>query len=56
MNVEKTVEFILSTQADVAVQLADLTKKQARTDRQIHGLQVLVKAGMKMLVKTQQIS
>jgi hypothetical protein len=34
--------------------LADLTKKQARTDRQIHGLQVLVKTGMKMLVKTQQ--
>jgi hypothetical protein len=56
MNVEKTIEFILSTQADVAVQLADLTKKQARTDRQIHGLQVLVKAGMKMLAKTQQIS
>jgi flagellar motility protein MotE (MotC chaperone) len=54
MNVEKTIEFILSTQADTAVQLADLTKKQARTDRQIHGLQVLVKTGMKMLAKTQQ--
>src|SRR5260370_42362754 len=47
MNVEKTIEFILSN-------MAELTVKQARTDRQIHGLQVLVKTGMKMLAKTQQ--
>jgi hypothetical protein len=34
MNVEKTIEFILSTQTDTAVQLADLTKKQpGRTGR-----------------------
>ena len=38
----------------MSAQLADLTVKQARTDRQIHGLQVLVKTGMKMLVKMQQ--
>jgi peptidoglycan hydrolase CwlO-like protein len=46
MDVEKTMKFIVRT-------LADLTVKQARTDRKIHGLQVLVKTGMRMLVKTQ---
>src|SRR5882672_7795497 len=40
------MEFIVNN-------LADLTVKQARTDRQIHGLQTLVKTGMRMLVKTQ---
>ena len=46
MNIEKTMEFIVNN-------LADLTVKQARTDRQIHGLQILVKTGMRMLVKVQ---
>src|SRR5260370_11987644 len=54
MTVEKTITFIQSTQAGVSAQLADLNVKQARKDRQIHGLQVLVKTGMKMLVRMQQ--
>jgi hypothetical protein len=53
MNIEKTMEFIVSNLADLTVKQAELTVKQARTDRQIHGLQVLVKTGMRMLVKTQ---
>ena len=43
MDVEKTMEFILDTLADVGV-------KQARTDRQIHGLQTLAKIGMRQIV------
>ena len=54
MDVEKTIQLILSTQADTSSQLADLTRKQARTDRQIYGLQVLVKTGMRMLVIIQR--
>ena len=53
MNIEKTMEFIVSNLADLTVKQAELTVKQARTDRQIHGLQVLVKTGMRTLVKTQ---
>jgi hypothetical protein len=53
MNIEKTMEFIVTNLADLTVKQAELTMKQARTDRQIHGLQVLVKTGMRMLVKTQ---
>jgi hypothetical protein len=48
MNIEKTMEFIVSNLADLTLKQADLTVKQARTDRQIHGLQVLVKTGMRM--------
>ena len=43
MNVEKTMEFILENLADVAV-------KQARSERQIHGIQNLVKIGMRQLI------
>jgi hypothetical protein len=38
MNIEKTMEFIVSNLADLTVKQAELTVKQARTDRQIHGL------------------
>ena len=47
MNVEKTIEFILEN-------MSDLTVKQARTDRQIRGLQTIVKTGMRMLAKMQE--
>jgi hypothetical protein len=43
MDVEKTMEFILQNLADVAV-------KQARSERQIHGIQNLLKIGMRQLV------
>jgi len=40
---EKQMEFILENLADVAA-------RQARSERQIHALQAIVKTGMKMLV------
>jgi hypothetical protein len=43
MNVEKTMEFILENLGDVAV-------KQARSERQIHSIQNLLKIGMRQLV------
>ena len=58
MDIERTMEFILSNlaavtasqqQAEVRAQQADL--RAARTDRQIRGLQTLVKIGMRQLVK-----
>ena len=51
MDVEKTMEFILENLADVGVTLAELGVKQARTERQIHGLQTLAKMGVRQLVK-----
>ena len=47
MDVERTMEFILEN-------LADLGVKQARTDRQMRGLQTIVKTGMRMLGKMQE--
>ena len=47
MDVERTMEFILEN-------LADLGVKQARTDRQMRGLQTIVKTGMRMLAKMQE--
>lgn len=53
MDLEKTMEFITETLADVGVKLGDLGTKQARTDRQMRGLQTIVKTGMRMMVKLQ---
>ena len=54
MDLERTMEFITENLADVSVKLGDPATKQARTDRQMRGLQTLVKTGMLMLAKQQQ--
>lgn len=54
MDLEKTMEFIVDNLADVSVKLGDLATKQARAERQMRGLQTLVKTGTKMMVKLQQ--
>lgn len=54
MDIEKTLVFITENLADVSVKLGDLATKQARTDRQMRGLQTIVKTGMRMLAKLQE--
>ena len=47
MDLERTMHFIVDN-------LAAVTAAQQRTERQIHGLQTLVKIGMRGLVKLEQ--
>jgi septal ring factor EnvC (AmiA/AmiB activator) len=50
MDVEKTIEFILETLADSAAWRAETERRMARTDRQIHGIQTLLKMGARQLI------
>ena len=54
MDVERTTQFILDNLAAVAAAQQQAEVRAARTDRQIHGLQTLVKIGMRRLVKLEQ--
>jgi hypothetical protein len=62
MDVEKTIEFILETQAKFEAgleqfreetnrRIAEGERQAARHERQMRGLQKLTKMGMRMLVK-----
>ena len=65
MNIERTIEFILSqqakTEANLAqvsenqaktdVRLAALSESQAKTDRQVKAIAALVQAGMKRVIR-----
>jgi chromosome segregation ATPase len=50
MDVEKTIEFILETLADTAAWRAETERRLARNDRQIHGIQTLLKIGARQLI------
>jgi len=54
MKMERTMQFIVENMAAVTVnqQRADL--RMARMERQLKGIQTIVKTGMKMLVKLEQ--
>ena len=43
MDLEKTMELITDNLAGVSVNLGRLARNQARTDRQMRGLQAIVK-------------
>jgi peptidoglycan hydrolase CwlO-like protein len=47
MNIERKMDFIVEN-------LAALTVSQQKTDRQMRGLQTLVKTGMRMLIDLQR--
>jgi hypothetical protein len=47
MNIERRMEFIVEN-------LAALTVSQQKTERQMRGLQTLVKTGMRIVIKMQQ--
>ena len=65
MDVERTIEFILEQQSQMAThmlqadarlgkidaRLAEIAEYQAKTDKQILAIAVLVKAGMKRLLR-----
>src|ERR1700680_1966705 len=54
MDIERTMEFVLENLASVAASQQALAASQKKTDRQIHGLQTVVKTGMRMLVRLEQ--
>jgi hypothetical protein len=54
MDLERAQEFIIATLADVVERQQVAEVRAARTDRQIRGLQDMVKTGVKMLVRVQQ--
>ncbi|HTP36449.1 MAG TPA: hypothetical protein VMJ75_29945 [Candidatus Acidoferrales bacterium] len=51
MDVERTIEFILESQATTAVQIGKLAENDARMMRRIDGLTKLVQIGMRQLNK-----
>jgi tRNA U38,U39,U40 pseudouridine synthase TruA len=54
MDIERTMRFIIDNLAAVTAAQQQAEVRAARTDRQIHGLQTLVKIGMRRLVKLEQ--
>jgi len=54
MDIERTMQFIIDNLATVTAAQQQAEVRAARTDRQIHGLQTLVKIGMRRLVKLEQ--
>src|ERR1700732_2948872 len=54
MDIERTMEFVLENLASVAASQQALVASQKKTDRHIHGLQTVVKTGMRMLVRLEQ--
>ena len=54
MDIERTMQFIIDNLAAVTAAQQQAEVRAARTDRQIHGLQTLVKLGMRRLVKLEQ--
>ena len=50
MNIERKMDFIAENLAALTVKLDNLAVRQEKTDRQILGLQKLVKTGMQMVV------
>src|SRR5229473_4715909 len=54
MDVERTLDFVVKTLADVVARQQQAEVRAARTDRQIEGLRTIVKTGMKMMVKLGQ--
>ena len=54
MDIERTMQFIVHNLAAVTAAQQQAEVRAARTDRQIHGLQTLVKIGMRRLVKLEQ--
>jgi hypothetical protein len=51
MNQERTMQFILENLAAVTASQQQAEVRAARTDKQIRGLQTLVKTGTKMIFK-----
>ena len=54
MDIERTMQFIVDNLATVTAAQQQAEVRAARTDRQIHGLQTLVKIGMRRLVKLEE--
>jgi hypothetical protein len=62
MDMERTMQFIVDTLADVAVkqQVAEVRAQRAeqrmdKLERQMKGIQTLVKVGMKMMIDIQKV-
>ncbi len=54
MNTERTMQFILDNLASVTARQEKAEIRADRMDRQIKGLQTLVKTGMNMLVRLER--
>jgi hypothetical protein len=54
MDMERAMEFIVENLAKVAAAQQQAEVRGARADRRIHGLQTLMKLGMKRLAKIEQ--
>ena len=56
MNVERTIEYILQLQAKAEVRQAKAEERQAKAEakaqREMAAIRTLIKAGMKMIAKT----
>lgn len=51
MNVQRTMEFILSCQAKAEVEMAAIRAQQAKAVGEMAAIRKLIRAGMKMIVK-----
>jgi chromosome segregation ATPase len=51
MDVEKTMEFILQTQANAEAQMDAIRQQQAKAEGQMAAIRKLIQAGMRMIVK-----
>ncbi len=54
MDTERTMQFILDNVAALTVSQQKAEVRVARIERQMSGLQTIVKTGMRMIVKLQQ--
>ena len=54
MNVERTIEFILQSQARAETRLAKAEARAAKTDKRIDAIAKLVRQGMRMMVESKQ--
>src|SRR6266852_5726995 len=54
MDLERTMEFVVDNLAKVTAAQQQAEVRAARADRRIHGLQTLMKFGMKRLARLEQ--
>jgi hypothetical protein len=54
MDIELTMEVVVEHLAAVDVRLESLAASQAKTDRQIRGLQTIVKTGMRLIIRLEK--
>jgi hypothetical protein len=54
MDMERTMQFIVNNLADLTVKQQQADIRMSRMERQLNGIQTIVKTGMKILVKLEQ--